>query len=116
MAIDNWPNTNIISSSSLREALGVANRSKSLPNMWNKLELKHQIFASAVTFQRDHLFSKYPPNLLQWNKTRKIGTIYLMKINLEANMFVKNGLTVSVSRGCCIVNVPSGGNIYFNSD
>ena len=43
---------NISSSSSFGEALDVANKSKSLPNMWNKLELKHQIFASAVTLQR----------------------------------------------------------------
>ena len=95
-----WPNTNIISSSSLGEARAVANKSKSLPNMWNKLELKHQIFASAVTFQRDHLFSKYPRNLLQWNKMNKrIKKIYLMNIISEANMFVKNVLTVSISWG-----------------
>ena len=70
-----WSNKYNISSSSLGEALVVANKSKSLPNMWSKLELKHQIFASAVTFQRGsfilQISSKYLAAVESKKKTNK---------------------------------------------
>ena len=67
--------------------------------MWNKLELKHQIFASAVALQRGSFISF--PNILKISCSTILEEekTHLAKMFSDANMFVKKVLTVSIGRG-----------------